>query len=139
MQTLDIQNPGLPDLQFVLMVLALSTSDLDSLNVPQMVRDTLFNRCWALLHETPPPEKKEERVLDLRQGDEVTLEAMVEVIQRTFREEGITHLTWEHPPSEPTRSTTPEAQPLVDRLQKLYPAVSLPPEPTENNPNQEDR
>ena len=139
MQTLDVQNSGLPDLQFVLMVLALSTSNLDSLNVSTAVRETLFNRCWALLHETPPPEKKEERVLDLRHGDEVTLDAMVEVIQRTFREEGITHLTWEHSPSEPTRSTTPEAQPLVERLQKLYPAVSLPPESTENNPTKEDR
>ena len=138
MQTLDVQNPGLPDLQYVLMVLALSTSDLDSLNVPNAVREMLFNRCWALLHETSPPEKKEERVLDLRHGDEVTLEAMVEVIQQTFREEGITHLSWEHPPSEPTRSTTPEAQPLVERIQKLYPAVSLPPESDENNPNKED-
>ena len=120
------------------MVLALSTSDLDSLNVPNAVRETLFNRCWALLHETSPPEKKEERVLDLRHGDEVTLEAMVEVIQRTFHEEGITRLTWEHSPSEPTRSTTPEAQPLVERLQKWNPAESLPPEFKENNPKKED-
>ena len=120
------------------MVVALSTSDLDTLNLSQAVRDTLFNRCWALLHETSPPEKKEDRVLDLRQGDEVTLEAMVEVIQRTFHEEGITHLRWEHPPSEPTKSTTPEAQPLVERLQKLFPAVSLPPESTENKPKKED-
>ena len=138
MQTLDVQNPGLPDLQFVLMVVALSTSDLDSLNVPVAVREALFNRCWALLHETPPPERKEERVLDLRHGDETMLEAMVEVIRRTFHEEGITHLKWEHPPSEPTRSTTPEAQPLVERLQKLHPAESLPPESSENNPNKAD-
>ena len=121
MQSLDVQNPGIPDLQFVLLVLALSTSDLDSLNLPGSVREIVFNRCWALLHDAPPPEKKEERVLDLRYGNELTLEAMVETVQRTLMEHGISQLTWEHPPSEPTRSTTPEAKPLVERLQKLYP------------------
>ena len=121
MQSLDIHNPGIPDLQFVLLVLALSTSNLESLNVPVFVRDSLFNRCWALLHETPPPTKKEDRVLDLRKGDELTLEALVQVIRETLQEHGITQLTWDHPPSEPTRSTTPEAEPLVERLQKLYP------------------
>lgn len=120
-QSLNVHNPGLPDLQYVLLVLALCTSELDSLNVPVAVRDTVFNRCWALLHETPPPEGKEQRVLDLRDGDEVTLEAMVEIIQRTLKEKGIALLTWDHPPSEPRRRTTPEAQPLVDRLQQLYP------------------
>ena len=34
MQSLDVQNPGIPDLQFVLLVLALTTSDLDTLNLP---------------------------------------------------------------------------------------------------------
>ncbi len=121
MQTLDVQNPGLPDLQFVLIVLALSTSDLETLNVPVSVRETLFNRCWALLHETPPPKKKEERLIDLREAEEITLEAMVTVIRRTFEEQQVTQITWDHPPSEPTRPTTPEAQPLVERLQKLYP------------------
>lgn len=121
MQSLDVQNPGIPDLQFVLLVLALSTSNLESLNIPVIVRDSLFNRCWALLHETPPPTKKEDRVLDLRKGDELTLEALVQVIRETLEEQGITQLTWDHPPSEPTRSTTPEAEPLVERLQKLYP------------------
>jgi hypothetical protein len=121
MQTLDVNDSGLPDLQFVLMVLALCTSDLPSLNVPEPVRQTIFHRCWALLHDTPPPERREERVLDLRAGTEVTLEAMVEVIQGTLAEHGITRLTWDHPPSEPTRTTTPEAGPLVERLGKLYP------------------
>ncbi len=121
MQSLDVQNPGLPDLQFVLLVLALSTSELDSLNLSESLREILFNRCWALLHQTPPPVKKEERVLDLRHGDELTLEAMVQVIQQTLKEQGISQLTWDHPPSEPTRSTTPEAEPLVERLQRLYP------------------
>jgi hypothetical protein len=135
MQSLDVQNPGIPDLQFVLLVLALSTSDLDSLNLPGSVRKTLFNRCWALVHETPPPEKKEERVLDLRHGDELTLEAMVQMIQRTLKEHGIFHLTWDHPPSEPTRSTTPEAKPLVERLQKLYPTEPDQSESTPSGPN----
>ena len=121
MQTLDVENNGLPDLQFVLMVLALCTSDLPTLNVPEPVRQTIFHRCWALLHDAPPPERREERVLDLREGTEVTLEAMVEMIRGTLSEHGITRLTWDHPPSEPTRATTPEALPLVDRLQKLYP------------------
>ena len=61
MQTLDVQNPGLPDLQFVLMVVALCTSGLPTLNLPQEVRETVFDRCWALLHDTPPPTEKEKR------------------------------------------------------------------------------
>ena len=124
MQTLDVENNGLPDLQFVLMVLALCTSDLPTLNVPEPVRQTIFHRCWALLHDAPPPERREERVLDLREGTDVTLEAMVETIRRALAEHGITRLTWDHPPSEPTRATTPEALPLIDRLQKLYPDVA---------------
>ena len=122
MQTLDVENPGLPDLQFVLMVLALCTSDLPTLNVPEPVRQTIFHRCWALLHDAPPPERREERVLDLREGTDVTLEAMVEVIRSALSAHGITQLTWDHPPSELTRETTPEALPLVKRLGKLYPA-----------------
>ena len=121
MQTLDVNRPGLPDLQFVLMVLALCTSDLPTLNVPESLRQTIFHRCWALVHDTPPPERREERVLDLRAGTDVTLEAMVETIRRALAEHGITRLTWDHPPSEPTRSTTPDALPLVERLQQLYP------------------
>ena len=122
MQTLDVENSGLQDLQFVLMVLALCTSDLPTLNVPEPVRQTIFHRCWVLMHDTPPPAKAEDRVLDLRDGTDLTLEAMVEVIQRTLAERGITQLRWDHPSSAPTRATTPEALPLVDRLRKLYPA-----------------
>jgi len=122
MQTLDIENSGLPDLQFVLMVLALCTSDLPTLNVPEAVRQTIFHRCWALMHDTPPPANAEDRVLDLRDGTDLTLEAMVEVIKRELAEHGIARLSWDHPSSEPTRDTTPAAQPLVERLQKLYPA-----------------
>jgi len=119
---LDVENSGLPDLQFVLMVLALCTSDLPSLNVPEDVRQTIFHRCWALMHDTPPPAKAEDRVLDLRDGTDLTLEAMVEVIRGALSSHGITQLRWDHPPSETTRATTPQALPLVDRLQKLYPA-----------------
>ena len=121
MQTLDVNDSGLPDLQFVLMVLALCTSDLPTLNVPEPVRRTIFHRCWALLHNTPPPDRKGDQVLDLSVGTEVTLEAMVEVIQSTLKEHGITRLTWDHPTSDPTRQTTPEALPLIERMQKLYP------------------
>ncbi len=121
MQTLDVNRHGLPDLQFVLMVLALCTSDLQTLNVPDAVRRTVFDRCWALMHDTPPPTKKEDRVLDLRDGTELTLEAMVAMIKSTLADHGITRLTWDHPPSEPTRQTTPEALPLIERLGELYP------------------
>ncbi len=122
MQTLDVNNHDLHDLQFVLMVLALCTSDLATLNVPEAARRTIFDRCWALMHDAPPPESREERVLDLRDGTELTLEAMVAVIKSTLAEHGITQLIWDHSPSEPTRQTTPEALPLVERLTKLYPA-----------------
>ena len=114
----------MPDLQFVLMVLALCTSDLKNFNVPQSVRTEIFDRCWALLNEGPPPADPKERRLDLRQGTELTLEAMVETIQTMLAGAGITTLTWEHPPSEASRPTTPEALPLIERLQKLYPPSS---------------
>jgi len=121
MQRLDLCNPELPDLQFVLMVTALCTSDLETLNAPLFVRETVFNRCWTLLHESPPPVGKQERVLDLMHSDETTLEALVHVIRQTFEEHGFVELTWEHPPSEPTRESTPEARPLVERLQQWDP------------------
>src|SRR5438552_15485338 len=124
MQTLDVENPGLPDLQFALMVLALCTSDLESLSVPDAVRRTVFDRCWALMHDTPPPERKEDRVLDLRVGTELTLEAIVAVIKSTLAEHGITQLTWDHPPSEQTRQKKPEELPLIVRLGHLYLAHS---------------
>jgi hypothetical protein len=121
MQRLDLCHPELPDLQFVLMVTALCTSDLETLNAPLSVREIVFNRCWALLHESPPPVNKHERVLDLMHSDEITLEALVHVIRQTFEEYGFFELTWEHPPSEPTRESTPEARPLVERLQQWDP------------------
>jgi hypothetical protein len=120
MQTLDIDRPDMPDLQFVLLVTALCTSRLTSLNVPEVLRSTIFNRCWILIHDSPPPGRPEERVLDLRPWTEVTVEAMVEIIRVVLTEAGIRTLAWEHPPSEPTRtSTTLEAQRLIERLDKL--------------------
>ncbi len=121
MQSLDIHRPGMPDLQFVLMVVALCTSRLSSLNVPESLQATIFDRCWTLVNDHPPPAKTEERVLDLRAGTDVTLESMVETIRSLLTEAGITTLRWDHPPSEPTRTSTPEAIPLIERLQKLYP------------------
>ena len=126
MQRLDLRNPGLPDLQFVLMIGALCTADLESVNVPQSVRDLVFNRCWALLHADPPPEKKSERVLNLLMGDEVTIEALVHVIRNTFEEHGFLELTWDQPPTSSTRETTPEALPLVERFGKLFPPSEEP-------------
>ena len=121
MQSLDIHRPGMPDLQFVLLVLALCTSRLSSLNVPESLRATIFDRCWALVTDSPPPTRPEERVLDLRAGTEVALEAIVETIRGLLTEAGITIVTWDHPVSEPTRTSTPEALPLIERLQTLYP------------------
>lgn len=121
MQSLDIHRPGMPDLQFVLLVLALCTSRLSSLNIPESLRTVIFDRCWALLHRTAPPTRIEERVLDLRIGTEVTLDAMVETIRSLLTDAGMTVLTWDHPPSEPTLASTPEVLPLIERFQKLYP------------------
>ncbi len=126
MQTLDIHNPGIPDLQFVLMIGALCTADMPTLNVPEEVRRLVFDRCWAMLHDTPPPEEPTQRVLDLRQGEEVTLEALVEVIRSTFADQGYDQLTWESTPSETTQSNSPEVQSLIDRLQRWDP-VNPPP------------
>ncbi|MBK9309050.1 MAG: hypothetical protein IPM58_18595 [Nitrospira sp.] len=121
MHTLDIHRPDMPDLQFVLFVTALCTSRLTTLNVSQSLRATIFNRCWTLIHETPPPRRQEDRVLDLGPWTELTVEAMVETIRTGLTEAGIQILTWDHAPSEPTRASTPEAKPLIERLAKLYP------------------
>jgi len=121
MQTLDIHRPEMPDLQFVLLVTALCTSRLTALNIPETLRATIFNRCWALIHESPPPRRPEDRVLDLRPWTELTVEAMVETIRVGLIEAGIQTLAWDHEPSEPTRTSTPEAKPLIERLAQLYP------------------
>jgi hypothetical protein len=49
---------------------------------------------------------------------------MVETIRAVLTEAGIRTLTWDHPTSEPTRISTPEALPLIDRLEQLYPQSS---------------
>ncbi len=125
MQTLDIHRPDMPDLQFVLLVTALCTSRQPALNIPNKLRTTIFDRCWSLIHDSPPPRKPEERVLDLRPWSEVTVEAMVETIHVILNEAGIHTLAWDYPSSEPTRTSTPEAQILIDRLEQLYPHPSV--------------
>ena len=55
MQTLDVHRPGMPDLQFALLVTALCTSRLIALNIPDTVRTRIFDRCWVLIHDNPPP------------------------------------------------------------------------------------
>jgi hypothetical protein len=121
MQSLDIHHPGMPDLQFVLFVSALCTSNLQMVNLSEDLRRTIFDRCWTLLHTEPPPADPAERVLDLRQGTELTLEACVATIRSLLTEAGITMITWDHPVSEPTRESTPAAKPLIERLGRLYP------------------
>lgn len=127
MPTLDIHRPGMPDLQFVLLVTALCTSRLNLLNIPETLRTTIFDRCWVLIHESPPPRRIEDRTLDLRPWTELTVEAMGETIRVALMEAEIRILAWDHAPSEPTRTSTPEAKPLIERLSKLYPQ---PPEET---------
>ncbi|WP_455371628.1 hypothetical protein, partial [Petrachloros mirabilis] len=121
MPTLNVQNPGMPDLQFVLFVSALCTANLETINVDQELRETIFNRCWTLLHTDAPPVDPKKRVLDLRQGTELTLEACVSTIRSLLSEAGVTTLIWDHPVSEPTQESTPAAQPLIERLGQLYP------------------
>lgn len=121
MPSLDIQNPGMPDLQFVLFVSALCTADLATCNVSPALRATIFDRCWALSHTEPPPTDPKARVLDLRHGTELTLEACLSTIRSLLADAGIRTLTWDHPVSEPTHESTPAAKPLIERLGQLYP------------------
>ena len=121
MPSLNIYNPGMPDLQFVLFVSALCTADLTTLNVPAELRAEIFDRCWSLIHTEAPPTDRKERVLDLRGGTELTLEACLSTIRSLLADAGIRTLTWDHPVSEPTRESTPAAKPLIDRLGQLYP------------------
>lgn len=121
MQTLDIHRPEMPELQFVLLVTALCTSRLTALNIPFTLRTAMFDRCWVLIHESPPPRRLEARVLDLRPWTELTVEAMAETIRAGLIEAGIHTLAWDHRPSEPTHTSTPEAQILIDRLARIYP------------------
>lgn len=137
MQSLDVNNPGMPDLQFVLFVTALCTADLHSINIPKDLRQTIFDRCWALTQTGDPPTTLEERVLDLRGGTELTLEACVSTIRSLLIAAEIPMLKWDHPVSPPTRDSSPEALPLIERFGQLYPDKtgrvdsSLPPQAQE--------
>ena len=121
MQSLDVQNPGMPDLQFVLFVSALCTANLNTINISEDLRRTIFDRCWALIHTEAPPTNPKERVLDLRNGTELTLEACVSTIRALLTGAGITTLVWDHPVSNPTQESSPAAIPLIDRFTQLYP------------------
>ena len=121
MPSLDVQNSGMPDLQFVLFVSALCTADLATCNVSPELRATIFDRCWALTHTEAPPTDPKERVLDLREGTELTLDACISTIRSLLADADIRTFTWDHPVSEPTHQSTPEAKPLIDRLGQLYP------------------
>lgn len=121
MQSLDVHNPGMPDLQFVLFVSALCTANLTTINVPEDLRRTIFDRCWAFVRTDPPPTDPDERALDLRGGTDLTLEACVSTIRALLSEAGITTLVWNHPVSDPSRESSPAAIPLIDRLSQLYP------------------
>ncbi len=121
MQSLDVQNPGMPDLQFVLFVAALCTANLSTINVSEDLRRTIFDRCWTLIHTEPPPTNPQDRVLDLRGGTDLTLDACVSTIRSLLADAGVSLLVWDHPVSEPTRPSSPEALPLIDRLGQLYP------------------
>lgn len=124
MQTLNIHRSEMPDLQFVLVVTALCTSRLAALNIPETLRATIFNRCWALIHESPPPRRPEDRILDLRPWTEVTVEAMAETIRWALTEAGISILAWEHAPSKPTQLKSTEAQAVGEQLEQLHASVS---------------
>ena len=121
MPSLDIHNPGMPDLQFVLFVAALCTSNINTINLSDDLRKTIFDRCWALINTGAPPTDPKERVLDLRHGTELTLEACLSTIRVLLSEAGVTTLTWDHPVSDPTHGSTPAAEPLIERLGQLYP------------------
>lgn len=123
MQTLNIHRSEMPDLQFVLVVTALCTSRLTDLNISETLRATIFNRCWALIHESPPPRRPEDRILDLRPWTEITVEAMAEIIRRALTEAGISILAWDTVPSKRTPLSSIEAQPVLERLEQLHASV----------------
>ena len=123
MQTLDIHRPELSDLEFVLLVTALCTSRLATLNIPNALRTTIFDRCWVLIHDSPPPRRAEARVLDLQPWTELTVEAMAETIRVGLTEAGIHTLAWDHAPSQPIQISRPSSI-FIDRLSHLFPHPS---------------
>ncbi len=135
MPSLNVHQPEMPDLQFVLFVSALCTANLETINLSPELRRTIFDRCWALLHTDPPPTDQKERVLDLRCGTELTLEACVSMIKSLLSDAGISTLVWDHPVSEPTQESTPAAKPLIERLGELYPDRPDIVDPPQSPPN----
>ena len=131
---MDVQNPGMPDLQFVLFVSALCTSNLTSINVPKPLAERNFQPLLGAAAYRRPADDPNERVLDLRHGTELTLEACLSTIRSLLSEAGINTLIWDHPVSDATRDSTPAAKPLIDRLGQLYPEdpdiVDPPPPPS---------
>lgn len=123
MQTLNLHRPDMPDLQFVLLVTALCTSRLTTLNIPNALRTTIFDRCWVLIHDSPPPRRPEDRVLDLRPWTEMTVEAMAETIRVGLTEAGIHTLAWDHAP-QPAHRNTPATYIFIDHLSHLFPHPS---------------
>lgn len=121
MPSLDVHNPGMPDLQFVLFVSALCTAPLESINLSEEFRRRIFDSCWALVSTDPPPTDPKARILDLREGTDLTLDACVSAIRTLLAEAAVSTLVWDHPVSEPTHESTPAAKPLIDRLGQLYP------------------
>ena len=118
MHTLNIHRPEMPELQFVLLVTALCTSRGTALNIPDTLRSAMFDRCWVLLHDVPPPRRAEARVLGSAPWTELSVEAMAETIRAALTETGIHTLVWDHLPNEPTPSSTPQARILMDRLRR---------------------
>lgn len=124
MQTLDIHRPEMPDLQFVLLVTALCTSRLTILNIPNPLRNAIFDRCWVLIHDSPPPRRAEARVLDLKPWTELTVEAMAETIRSGLTEAGIQTLAWDHAPDQLIQISTPATSIFIDRFSDLFPHPS---------------
>jgi len=73
------------------------------------------------MNTNAPPTDPKKRVLDLRHGTELTLEACVSIIRSLLSEAGVTTLIWDHPVSDSTQDSTPAAKPLIERLSQLYP------------------
>jgi len=115
MQTLNIHRPEMPELQFVLLVTALCTSRVTTLNIPDTLRTAVFDRCWVLIHDSLPPRRPEARVLDLKPWTQLAVGAMAEIIRTALTEAGIHKLAWFHRPNEPTVPTAPLLPVVIDR------------------------
>jgi hypothetical protein len=59
---------------------------------------------------------------------------MVETIRTVLTEAGIRTLSWDHSPSEPTWTSTPDALPLIQQLEYLYSLPSESPDTCDREP-----